>query len=278
MFTAMAALEAGTINLSTRILDSGSLSLDHGEGRIYDSDKRANGYMEARDIVAYSRNVGAARIALGLANTTAKASKILAGAWLRFGFGQKTGVDLAGEAAGLVRDPALKRWSQVDLANGSFGQGVAVTELQLATGYAAMINGGTLVTPHVVLGVGDRDVEPVDRGRVISPGLSKSLVDLMGYVVPHGPVVCREDARPGLPDRRQDRDGPDLGPEAQPRTGRLEGEPLQPHVRRLHRQGPSAARHRGHRSTRRSRSTSPRATCPSRSSRTSCSGAWPPMR
>ena len=139
--------------------------------------------MESRDIVAYSRNVGAARIALGLANTTAKASKILAGAWLRFGFGQKTGVDLAGEAAGLVRDPALKRWSQVDLANGSFGQGVAVTQLQLATGYAAMINGGTLVTPHVVLGVGDRDVEPVDRGRVISPGLSKSLVDLMGYVV-----------------------------------------------------------------------------------------------
>ncbi len=100
MFTALAALEKGTIDLSTRILDSGSLSLDHGEGRIYDSDKHANGYMEARDIVAYSRNVGAARIALGLANTTAKASKILAGTWLRLGFGQKTGVDLAGEAAG----------------------------------------------------------------------------------------------------------------------------------------------------------------------------------
>lgn len=183
MFTALAALEKGTINLSTRILDSGSLSLDHGQGRIYDADKHANGYMEARDIVAYSRNVGAARIALGLAKTTSAASKILAGAWLRLGFGQKTGVDLAGEASGLVRDPALKRWSQVDLANGSFGQGVAVTQLQLVTAYAALINGGTLVTPHVVLGVGDRDAEPANRGQVVSPGLSKTMVDLMSHVV-----------------------------------------------------------------------------------------------
>ena len=183
MFTALAALEKGTINLSTRILDSGSLSLDHGEGRIYDADRHAMGFMEARDIVAYSRNVGAARIALGLANTTAKASKLLAATWIRLGFGRKSGVDLAGEASGMVRDPALKHWSQVDLANGSFGQGVAVTQLQLATAYAAMVNGGTLVTPHVVLGVGDRDVDPGDRGQVMSPGMSKTLVDLMSHVV-----------------------------------------------------------------------------------------------
>jgi cell division protein FtsI/penicillin-binding protein 2 len=183
MFTALAALEKGTITLSTRILDSGSLSLDHGQGRIYDADRHAMGFMEARDIVAYSRNVGAARIALGLANTTAKASKLLAATWIRLGFGQKTGVDLAGEAPGMVRDPALKHWSQVDLANGSFGQGVAVTQLQLATAYAAMVNGGTLVTPHVVLGIGDRDVEPGNRGQVMSPAMSKTLVDLMSHVV-----------------------------------------------------------------------------------------------
>jgi cell division protein FtsI/penicillin-binding protein 2 len=183
MFTALAGLENGTINLSTRILDSGSLSLDHGEGRVYDSDKHAQGYMEARDIIAYSRNVGAARIALGLARTTSKASKILAGTWVRLGFGQDTGVDLAGEAPGLVRDPALKHWSQVDLANGSFGQGVAVTQLQLVTAYAALLNGGKLVTPHAVLGIGDRDVEPGDRGQVLSSAMSRTMVNLMGYVV-----------------------------------------------------------------------------------------------
>ncbi len=136
MFTAMAALEQGTIEpvdqdprLRARCRSTTA------QGRIYDADRaRQRAAWTARDIVAFSRNVGAARIALGLANTTAKASRILAGAWVRLGFGQKTGVDLAGEAPGLVRDPALKHWSQVDLANGSFGQGVAVTQLQLVTG------------------------------------------------------------------------------------------------------------------------------------------------
>lgn len=183
MVTAMAGLEQGTLKLSDRILDSGSLSLDHGQNRIYDADRRAMGYMEARDIVAFSRNVGAAKIALALGRSTARSASILAGAWARLGFGQKTGIDVAGESSGLVRDPALKHWSQVDVANGSFGQGVAVTQLQLATAFAAMVNGGTLVTPHVVLGVGDQDTEPGNRGQVMTPGLSKTLTDLMYHVV-----------------------------------------------------------------------------------------------
>jgi cell division protein FtsI/penicillin-binding protein 2 len=183
MFTAMAAYEKGTAGPSTRLLDSGSLSLDGGQGRIYDSDKHANGMMPVRDIVAFSRNVGAARLALGLARSTSRAASVLAAVWARLGFGAKTGVDVAGEAAGLVRDPAIRRWSQLDLANGSFGQGVAVTQLQLITAYAAMTNGGHLVVPHVVLGIGDRDVPPIDRGQVMSPATSVALVDLMTYVV-----------------------------------------------------------------------------------------------
>ena len=77
---------------------------------------------------------------------------------------QPTGIDLAGEVGGLVRDPGLKPWRQIDLANGAFGQGVAVTPIQLATAYAALVNGGTLVQPHVVKSIGDRDV-PRDAAR-----------------------------------------------------------------------------------------------------------------
>ena len=65
----------------------------------------------------------------------------------------------------------------------SFGQGVAVTQLQLTTAYAAMANGGVLVTPHVVLGVGDQDREPSVRAQVMTPALSKTLVDLMSHVI-----------------------------------------------------------------------------------------------
>ena len=84
--------------------------------------------------------------------------------WRTLGYGQKTGIDLAGEVRQhYVRDPAVRPWGQIDLANGAFGQGVAVTPIQLATAYAALLNGGTRVQPHVVEGIGDRDV-PIPPG------------------------------------------------------------------------------------------------------------------
>ena len=86
----------------------------------------------------------------------------------------KTGIDLAGEVPGLVRDPGLKAWRQIDLANGAFGQGVAVTPIQLAMAYASLVNGGTLVQPHVVQSVGDRDDQPPRRaGRTSSTRASR---------------------------------------------------------------------------------------------------------
>jgi cell division protein FtsI/penicillin-binding protein 2 len=183
LLTVLAGFEQGTVQPTTKILDSGSLALDGGRARIYDSDKRPMGWITAQDVVAFSRNVGAAKIALGLGKTTARAASILAGVWARLGVGQKTGVDVAGEAAGLVNDPAINPWRQIDLANGAFGQGVAVTQIQLATAYAAMINGGTLPQPYVVAAIGDREVTPVSRGQVIGPAISRMLVDLMSHVV-----------------------------------------------------------------------------------------------
>ncbi len=183
MFTAIAAIERGTITPLTKIHDTGTMLLDGGKARVSDADLRPMGWLPAQDIVAYSRNVGAARIALGLAPTLAQASSILAATWARFGFGQPTGVDLAGEASGIVNDPAITPWRQIDLANGSFGQGVAVTELQLAIAYAALVNGGTLVQPHVVEGIGSQDVPRPEPTRVTSPVVSRMMVDLMAHVV-----------------------------------------------------------------------------------------------
>jgi cell division protein FtsI (penicillin-binding protein 3) len=141
------------------------------------------GSISFQDVVAYSRNVGAARVALALANTTKKAAAILESTWARLGFGALTGVDLAGEVPGIVRDPTITPWQQVDLANGAFGQGVAVTPLQLATAYSAMVNGGILVTPHVVLSVGSTVVTPATRGRVMTPERSAEMTSLMSYVL-----------------------------------------------------------------------------------------------
>jgi len=183
MFTALSAYEAGTVTPDTRILDSGSLSLDSGHVRIYDSDRRPMGWLPFKDVIAFSRNVGAARVALELGPTTRKASAVLQATWQKMGFGQPTGIDVAGEVEGIVHDPTVRKWRQVDLANGSFGQGVAVTPIQLVTAYTAMINGGTLVTPHVVLAVGQTEQTVAPRGRVMSAAMSKELTQLMSYVV-----------------------------------------------------------------------------------------------
>src|SRR6185295_17411624 len=117
--------------------------------------------------------------------------------WLRLGYGQPTGIDLAGEVGGIVRDPAITPWREIDLANGAFGQGVAVTPIQLATAYSALANGGTLVHPHVVQGVGDRDVEVAPARQVVDPGLSRTLVKMMRHVVTEVPFYRDRTLVPG---------------------------------------------------------------------------------
>ncbi len=182
MMTVVAGLETGTTTLTTEYRDSGRLKLA-GDTKVEDADRRAMGVMTLEDAIAYSRNVVAARVALGLAPDLDTASSTLHEVWRRLGFGAPTGIDVAGEVRGLVNDPAISRWREIDLANGSFGQGVAVTQIQLATAYAAMVNGGILVQPHVVASIDGRELDAPSRGQVMDPSLSPMLDGLLVHVL-----------------------------------------------------------------------------------------------
>ena len=107
-------------------------------------------------------------------------------------------IDLAGEVGGIVRDPALTKWREIDLANGAFGQGVAVTPIQLATAYAGLMNGGTLVQPHVVKSVGDNDVllGPRRQG-IIDTSVSRTLIQMMEHVITEVPFYRDRTLVPG---------------------------------------------------------------------------------
>lgn len=185
MMTAMTALESGQVTRTTRFKDVGTLRLDGGASKIDNADRKGMGWITFEDGIAYSRNVVAAKVALGLGETTNDSAAMLYDTWRKLGFGSKTGIDVAAEASAsaYVRDPAARPWSEIDLANGSFGQGVAVTPVQLAAAFAAIVNGGTLVQPHVVSGIGPTDVVVGDRGRVVSKRISKTLLRMMDYVV-----------------------------------------------------------------------------------------------
>ena len=183
LLTATAALGRGTVTLNTKFKDQGTLTLDKGRTHVDNADHKSMGTMKFKSAIAYSRNVIAAKTALKLGKSTAESSRILFNTWRTMGFGQKTGIDVANEVGGLVRDPSVTPWRQIDLANGAFGQGIAVTPVQLAQAYAAMVNGGTLVQPRVVKQAGPTETSPITHGRVISEKLSTTLQALLRNVV-----------------------------------------------------------------------------------------------
>jgi cell division protein FtsI (penicillin-binding protein 3) len=100
------------------------------------------------EILQYSSNVGTTKIAFDLGPV------VLEKALHEFGFGAKTGVDLPGDAKGIMNPLP---WRPHLLANISFGQGIGVTALQLANAYAAIANGGVLNTPYMVQSIRDPD-------------------------------------------------------------------------------------------------------------------------
>lgn len=182
MATATAVLGAGVVKRTSAVLDQSVLVLDGGKARVTNADRGSRGRLTFEDAVAWSRNVVMSKVALKLGRTAQAAAEVLHATWAKLGFGAKTGVDLAGEVAGLVRDPADTTWRQIDVANGSFGQGVAVTIMQLATSYSAMVNGGILPNPHVVRQVGAEPIVAGDRGRVMTAALSADLVRILRRV------------------------------------------------------------------------------------------------
>ena len=149
MMTATAVIGSGKVKPTTMFNDPGHLVLDNGATHVDDANKQPMPRMTFAKGVAWSRNVVATQAAMRL-GTTAQAARILYSTWLTLGFGQKTGIDVANEVDGILHNPAVTPWRQIDLANASFGQGFAVTPIQLAQAYAAMLNGGTLVQPRVV--------------------------------------------------------------------------------------------------------------------------------
>jgi cell division protein FtsI/penicillin-binding protein 2 len=199
MMTAVTALESGKVTRTTKIKDVGTLRLDHGTTKVDNADHRGMGWVTFEDGIAFSRNVVAAKVALKLAGSTSASAAKLYATWRTLGYGEKTGIDVAGEASGsaYVRDPGVTPWGEIDLANGSFGQGVAVTPIQLARAYAALVNGGTLIQPHVVGGIGDRDITPDPGTRVVPRRVSQTLLKMMDHVIDAVPFYRDRTLVPG---------------------------------------------------------------------------------
>jgi cell division protein FtsI (penicillin-binding protein 3) len=147
-------------------------------------DSHPHGWLPFSKILQVSSNIGFSKVADKLKKD--RFFKYIE----KFGFGQVTGIDMPGEAPGLLRRP--ETWSAIDLATHAFGQGLSATPLQMVMAYAAIANGGFLMRPYVVRRAlspkGEVLVEnqPHVVRRVISERTARSLASMLQEVTTEG--------------------------------------------------------------------------------------------
>jgi cell division protein FtsI/penicillin-binding protein 2 len=179
---AAAALESGAVDereifTSTGTLRVAGYTIREARGRVFPRQTLG-------DIIRNSSNVGAAMVA-----TRVGAERFHA-VIRRFGLGAPTGVELPGEAAGLVPPPG--RWGGATLQTIGFGQGISVTPLQMLAAGATLARGGVTVRPHVLRAVRDPDgraisVTQPDPGRqAISREAARRVMRMMAEATTRG--------------------------------------------------------------------------------------------
>jgi stage V sporulation protein D (sporulation-specific penicillin-binding protein) len=184
IITLAAALEEGKVNLEKEHFhDPGSVEV--AGARLKCWKRGGHGSQTFLEVVQNSCNPGFVELGQRLGKDTLfKYIK-------DFGFGQKTGIDLAGEGSGILFN--LDRVGPVELATTAFGQGVSVTPIQQVAAVAAAVNGGILYKPFIAEELIDPVTKevvmrntPVEKRRVISEETSKEIRHALESVVAQG--------------------------------------------------------------------------------------------
>ncbi len=185
--TMAAAIEEGAILPNSTYNDQGYIECAGAE--IYNWDRATHGSVDMTYVLVNSLNVGTSTIAMEMGSTRFYRQV------RSFGFGQPTRVDLQGEAAGTLAVPGDAGWLESQLCFNSFGQGLAVTPLQMLTAVNAIANDGLMMQPHVVYQIIDgSDVyltQPSPMGRPISAETARLVRDMMVQVVEYGATAAQ---------------------------------------------------------------------------------------
>jgi len=189
--TVSAGLQSRAFTADTQVNDTGVI--DRYGNSLGNWDRSGHGMINPTQVIYYSSNVGALQL-----NEITGPEKFYAMVHA-FGFGQPTGVDMAGEEAGIVNDPSAPDFSPIVLDTNAYGQGIAVTPLQQVRMVAAVGNNGTLMQPYIVQKRCHGDVctttQPKQIGQPIEPGVAwtirRMLVNSANHYAPiiWGPIT-----------------------------------------------------------------------------------------
>jgi cell division protein FtsI/penicillin-binding protein 2 len=175
VLTMAAALDAGAVTPATTFYDTGSIEI--GGYWIHNWNYGAWGEQTMQGCLQHSLNVCLTWVAMQLGNDK------FYDYMQKFGIGHRTGVDLAEEVPGRLKIPGDEDWYEVELGTNSFGQGVAVTPIQMVTAIGAVANGGKMMQPHVLLAYVDRgaqyDMPTNVLGTPISENTAKTLSEML---------------------------------------------------------------------------------------------------
>jgi cell division protein FtsI (penicillin-binding protein 3) len=179
---AAGALDSGAVDLNDLFFcENGKIRI--GRTSIGEASNHRFGWLSLKSIIAKSSNIGAIKIAQQL-------GKEKYYSYIRkFGFGEKTGVDLPGESSGQLKN--VSRWSELSLASISFGHEIAVTPIQMVSALSAIANGGNLMLPRITKAVlkNGKVVEtfkPKRVRRVISEKTSRQMIEVLKNTVKNG--------------------------------------------------------------------------------------------
>lgn len=143
ILTIASALETGTITKDFTVLDTGKIKIQGWTIQNYDyANHPYPGVINLKTLFVHSSNIGSLKVSLKI--PAVKHYNMLK----LFGIGNKTGIDLPGESAGIF--PAPSTWSESTHASIGYGYGIASTPIQVAAAVAALANKGIWVTPHVI--------------------------------------------------------------------------------------------------------------------------------
>ncbi len=175
---AAVAIDQGVITAETRYNDTGSIQVRNRVVRNFDKRGRGAGVTMQR-VLDESLNTGMVFMMQRM-----KPSEFVK-QFTQFGFGEKTEIDLPAEIGGLVGN--LQSGREVELANISFGQGIAVTPIGMIRAMSALANGGKIMEPHIVdsieyLDASKKQIKPKEVRSVITPETSSEITRMMVHV------------------------------------------------------------------------------------------------
>jgi cell division protein FtsI/penicillin-binding protein 2 len=187
VLTMASALDAGAVTPDTVFHDTGSISI--GGITIHNWDYGAWGEQTMQGCLQHSLNVCLTWVAmeLGAADFYSYLQD--------FGFGRLTGIDLAFETAGRLKLPGDNDWYEADLGTNSFGQGIAVTPIQMIMAISAVANGrGEMVMPHILHSMvrDGSQYTPLAQvvGRPISAETAQILTEMLSNSLEHESSVA----------------------------------------------------------------------------------------